>query len=1141
MKLEFRDDRNLMVSDQEPGSFFNASSEFVLLRMPDADELRVLWQEFDHELRTALKELLLAPYGDILEKLGPLGFAAKEADGRLRTLFGMLTSGTTAKSAHFRKSAMTKAMIALELIPDKTPHGKARKRIPRGEGSVEEYAIAMSKDDQVALIDALVDLEDVDEWMLVSQGSQVGWQELRKAVLSASDIRTFLSQLATDTDRLMGDDETRTVRFASANDKITFAPAWFAQWLARRGVWAWPARYVSRVMYLYPARFSPMATRMSVADHHRGFADLVFRYHQGQRNTGASMAIQAFVTAALCGNTWQDDFRWYPLAAFKEAAGTFSSRMQLTTSINAIYKLAIEHVDGKVNSRPEAQIFLTSVRIGKIGVDAFNWTSMPTPYNTQVASKMLGHPITTIPEYVVSWAAQFRALLPLFQVKTIKSVERSLSLWLIFLMTLDPEDAPLDFQSISRPKHVHDLRNENSHAFWNFLDAFFRSDSRDQGNRAISDMRKAFHLASVRDSFQHETNPFDAKLDKIGRGYTQRADVTPRKPLELEAWELIVRKNRENDYAFARSLGPKRFHHTLRNPTTGEYETVFWPAEPIVVDIILNSGMRHISARWVDSGEGDENRLDPGGMRLVPNPHPAATIGRKDSFLQLVSLPGRETRKIVGMKVGVNKTGAPFVIPWTDNHIVSSFYRMLDLQTTYNPIAAPVKPTGKGTWEVARANPELYPDIYPLFRDPGVALNTPVSDNKVLSYWKDLLRVCQPAVNQLFGHEYPLITDAGAVFDLHALRVTMVSNLLAAGVPIEIVRDLVGHATWMMTFHYNGRRSAKLHTTLQEAMQMRSEAHDRLASGDRDAILEYADEAVTPEFVENHVGVGMLRTYADRTTRSPFEIFFHGICPGGTCATGGEKVAEGKYKPVWRERACSGCRYRVTGPKFRPGIVNRINNLMAEMRLSAKRAKDLGDRIEQDELRAGKPAHALRRLQRAESSFKDQLSKEYTLESKILEMINQVQSMAAAEGKSAENLLLPSVPHFDPENLGYGFAEVHEFELMHTLVKEARILPAAIMEIPQGVEAHFKGMVREILRANNIADLMIRLPSDKETDACLQVGDVLLERYPEVSRFQQLREGAIQIDPDALEDVRREVSAALASSAAPARQIEFTE
>ncbi|TIT92173.1 MAG: hypothetical protein E5W55_18625, partial [Mesorhizobium sp.] len=580
-------------------------------------------------------------------------------------------------------------------------------------------------------------------------------------------------------------------------------------------------------------------------------------------------------------------------------------------------------------------------------------------------------------------------------------------------------------------------------------------------------------------------------------------------------------------------------HYTLRNRDTGEYENVFWPAEAIVVDILLNSGMRHKSARWVDSGEGDDKIIDRETMTMVSNPHPAATLGRKDCFLQLVDLPGKKSRKIIGQKVGINKTGAPFVIPWTDVTVVDGFYRMLALQTKYNPIRKTVKANDFDSREITRGDPELYIDVYPLFRDPDDNQNAAVSDFKVLSYWKDLLRHCQEEVNKLFGYEYPLINDDGLVFDLHAIRVTMVSNLLEAGVSIEIVRDLVGHATAMMTWHYNGLRSAKLNTSVQAAMEARSKAHDMLVAKDKDAIEEYAKEAVVPDFIEHHVGIGMLREYGKRQDLAPFEVFLHGICPGGSCSTGGEKGSGERFLPVWRERACSGCRYRVTGPRFLPGIQNRINNLMAELRLSEQRAQEVSQAIEDKELATGKADHALRTIQRSESRFKNRLAEELSKELKVQKMVQEVREMAVAEGSTADNLLLPVAPGFDPAALGYGFTQVHEFELFHTLVKETRLLPASIIETAQGVEPYMKKLLKAVLRANNLAELTASLPDREETDACIRIGDVLLERYPEPSEFQQLMEGAVKLDREALEDVRSEVRAVLASMPKAVRQIEF--
>lgn len=969
----------------------------------------------------------------------------------------------------------------------------------------------------------------------------MGWKVLHDRLKSATDVGTFLDYLADETGKLMGKSGERIVRHADLDDRIRFAPTWFSQFLARRKLWVWPARYISRVMNMYPVRYLPLAPRLSVAHGFRGLADHVFRYHQNQRHTGSVYSLQVFTAAGLCGNTWEPTagpLRWYPLVAFKESLSKVyeSPASQASSSINAVYKLAVEHAGENLKRRPEAHFFLSSARLATTGVDAFNWVLNPTSFNTQLVSRVLGREITEVPAHVKLWAARLRDVLPLFPVKVIKQVEDALAPWLIFVMAEGPERSPADWQTIVRHEHVHDLSGKNTFTYWNFLTAHFAGTAR--GEKAISTMQKAYLLAAAKYGFRDQ-NPFDPKHDRIrapDAAGGKRKDITSRKPLELAAWELIVRKNREGDYAFARNLGPQRCHFTLRNPETGEYEHVFWPAEAIVVDILLNSGMRHVSARWVDSGEGDQECIDRKTLKTVPNEHSAATVGRNRSFLQLVDLPGQESRKVLGQFVALNKTGNPFVIPWVDDAVVDSFYRMLDLQARYNPIRDSIKQIDKRkkTRTATRANPDLFSDVFPLFRDPSANGDEPVSEYKVLAYWKDLLRHCQPDVNKLFGFDYPLITDDGMIFDLHALRVTMVTNLLALGVDVNIVRDIVGHACEIMTWYYNGQRSSILNRSIQGAMEERSEAHEKLASGDQGAIEQYASEAVVPDFLSEHVGIGMLRNYKHRSDLPPYEIFLHGICPGGSCSTGGEGG-----QAVWRERACSGCRYRVTGPRFRNGIQNKINNLFAELRLSGKRMAEYSAQVEKKELGTGQTSHRLRRLLTAESSFRDRLSGELGRELRVQAIVRKVSSMAAAEGKSSDDLLLPVVPDFDPTLLEYGLHEVHEFELFHTLVSETRILPASIMEIPHGVESEMKKILNIVLRANHLSGLTSQLTDREETDVYLKIGDALLRRYPEAAEFQQLVEGAVHLDRDAVENVRSEVRAVLSGHSTLAPQLEY--
>jgi hypothetical protein len=355
---------------------------------------------------------------------------------------------------------------------------------------------------------------------------------------------------------------------------------------------------------------------------------------------------------------------------------------------------------------------------------------------------------------------------------------------------------------------------------------------------------------------------------------------------------------------------------------------------------------------------------------------------------------------------------------------------------------------------------------------------------------------------------------------LHALRVTMVSNQWEQGVSPKIIQDLVGHASTMMSWYYNGLRSAALNTSLQIAMQRRSAAHDALASGDKKMIAAYADEAVVPDFVDDHVGVGMLRKHGSKKNLAPFTVFEHGICRGGTCSTGGQRYAGDKYQPVWRERACSGCRYHVTGPRFRHGIQNKINNLLAELRMVKRRLKELSIEIEIKESETGKEDHALRNLQHADNGLLDQLTRELGMQTRLRSMVDEVAAAAAARGKSPDNLLLPAVPAFDPDKLGLGFAEASEFELFYTLVKETRILPGSIMEIPAGVEAEMKKQLKQILNKNDLSDLLIRMSERQETDVCVQIGDALLQRYPGASQFQDLLDGTVKLDQRLRDDVR---------------------
>lgn len=105
------------------------------------------------------------------------------------------------------------------------------------------------------------------------------------------------------------------------------------------------------------------------------------------------------------------------------------------------------------------------------------------------------------------------------------------------------------------------------------------------------------------------------------------------------ALQLISEENRKDDFGFARRYGQRGFTFTLLNTETGIEDEVFWPAVPITVEVLINSGARNSAARWADSGEGDQLLAHRHEPTSVPNRLPTAAKGRAEAFIQKRHIP----------------------------------------------------------------------------------------------------------------------------------------------------------------------------------------------------------------------------------------------------------------------------------------------------------------------------------------------------------------------------------------------------------------------------------------------------------------------------------------------------------------------
>jgi hypothetical protein len=205
-------------------------------------------------------------------------------------------------------------------------------------------------------------------------------------------------------------------------------------------------------------------------------------------------------------------------------------------------------------------------------------------------------------------------------------------------------------QAIIVAIHVND-GDVSSATFVNFAAKHFSEGARGTGYRVASTLAKAWQLAATRDGFTDLTNPFDAGLDRVAPAPKRHAKST-RRALDQVVRAIVLRENRRDDFAFARQHeGQSNLcWYKLRNQETGRHEFVFFPLVPILINVILNSGMRRSSARWLDSGEGDEFAVDVETRKEIPNPLTSAIKLRREGFIKLFEfIDGDGRRRELGM------------------------------------------------------------------------------------------------------------------------------------------------------------------------------------------------------------------------------------------------------------------------------------------------------------------------------------------------------------------------------------------------------------------------------------------------------------------------------------------------------------
>ncbi len=453
-----------------------------------------------------------------------------------------------------------------------------------------------------------------------------------------------------------------------------------------------------------------------------------------------------------------------------------------------------------------------------------------------------------------------------------------------------------------------------------------------------------------------------------------------RDPLPLRFVRMLREILTEDDYAWPREAGRQLLSSDYirwTDPETGTVEEVWSPvrAAAILLKLILPS--RTFQIRMLDSGEGDTQVYRPEQGGWVRNDGACRPRGKQTVsngvFCRHLS---RDAQERVFLRFNTNKTSdvekqadaMGYVMPWHNEEALQVLTWLRDWQERYNHIERPTPWVDLRDARFRRTYTQEQlrqrSATHFLLRDASQPdREQPLTDGRMRGLWTKLLlelerRLAESGETMPDGKPVVLVERVGTrqltpVFDLHSLRVTMITAMSESGVPIEVLMKVVGHATIIMTLYYNKLSSEHISEQLKAGQE-------RILASEQQNWQRWLVGRAREELVAAvaHTDPNALEVLG-ATSPTSWVVRDHGICPVGAsrCHEGGPAVidtnAYRKFAPVPGGAAnCVRCRFFVSGPPFLFGLQAHFDNVSFRLREASSRYQAAKSRFEDLEARA---------------------------------------------------------------------------------------------------------------------------------------------------------------------------------------------
>jgi len=691
-----------------------------------------------------------------------------------------------------------------------------------------------------------------------------------------------------------------------------------------------------------------------------------------------------------------------------------------------------------------------------------------------------------------------------------QGVIADLNLFCDFLLTHPAP--PLSPEETQRALHIRDVTFQNQNTLMRHLEQADLNSKRK--TRVLSYVREFFDwyhdwlLASDKQTVAANfRNPVSAQDGFQSSGSS--AGQTFRTALPSWLLRELRRTLTDNDFAFPKQV-QKHDMCTLRDRETGDIVSLWWPGTAIILTILLELPLRSHQARWLDSGEFDDVIYDLQAGKEIQNPNLRAVLGRREGCLRLLEDSLRQ-ESWVGAYINTNKTALyreerrGYNIPFIPPELVTLLDSMRRWNKRYLPDLTSLVTyyeEGKGRQEFAAVDQSKLPQIAPLFRDPrSPDKNRPPSSDKVARLWLRVLRETQDRIKRERGVDIQLTEHNAAgklvwKYDLHTLRVSGISSMIENGVPLEVVSEFVaGHKTLVMTLWYYKNSPGQLREVIAKAHETAQSESDFVGGSEFQENIERFSPFLLSKNALQRLEDGDEAYAALKQHTGLWSVSSDGICPGTSCASGGEyDEANGRYGPVPGGRRCGLCRFWITGPAFLLGQMAEANNLIYGIRKKALQLKEARNEIidHEDAGKTGLARQARSRVEALERELGIDLAEwqsrhAYAMQSSALldEYIKARRDLTSDTAVPA-----PLLTANNESELRLTLEQTDEFVLLEHVTQMSNVLPG-FKNNEARLEKHM--ILSKVLSDNGLPPLLLNLDQKSAEEAANLLSSMLLQ------------------------------------------------